>query len=146
MRSIANGPRLVNEVVEYKLRQHPYWQRVLDIIFLHGLKVDCVIGIWEWERRITQTVIFDLDMGFDVKRAAETDDVADTLSYRDVAKRITTHVKLTKAKLIERLAEEAAAIILDEFGADWCRVRVNKRGAVSTAGDVGVVIERRSKN
>ena len=98
----------------------------MDTIFLHGLKVDCVIGVWEWERRIIQTIIFD------------------TLSYRDVAKRVTAHVQAAKANLIERLAEEVAGIILEEFGAKWCRVRVNKRGAVTHAGDVGVLIERGS--
>jgi dihydroneopterin aldolase len=117
---------------------------LVDIIFLHGLKVDCVIGVWEWERRIIQTIIVDLDMAFDVRRAAKSDDISDTLSYRDVAKRVTAHVQAAKANLIERLAEEVAGILLEEFGAKWCRVRVNKRGAVTDAGDVGVLIERGS--
>ena len=65
----------------------------MDTIFLHGLKVDCVIGVWEWERRIIQTIIIDLDMAFDVQRAAKSDDISDTLSYRDVAKRVTAHVQ-----------------------------------------------------
>ena len=117
---------------------------LVDTIFLHGLKVDCVIGVWEWERRIIQTIIIDLDMAFDVQRAAKSDDISDTLSYRDVAKRVTAHVQVAKANLIERLAEEVADIILEEFSAKWCRVRVNKRGAVTHAGDVGVLIERGS--
>ena len=85
---------------------------LVDTIFLHGLKVDCVIGVWEWERRIIQTIIVDLDMAFDVRRAAKSDDISDTLSYRDVAKRVTAHVQAAKANLIERLAEEGAGIIL----------------------------------
>ena len=83
-------------------------------------------------------------MAFDVQRAAKSDDISDTLSYRDVAKRVTAHVQVAKANLIERLAEEVADIILEEFSAKWCRVRVNKRGAVTHAGDVGVLIERGS--
>ena len=114
----------------------------VDIIFLHGLKVECVIGIWEWERRITQTLIFDLDIGFDTAVAAKTGAIEDTLSYREVAKRVTAYTKETQANLVETLAQGVADILLEEFGVLWCKVRVNKRGAVTGATNVGVVIER----
>ena len=114
----------------------------MDIIFLHGLKVDCVVGIWEWERRITQQLIFDLDIGFDTTTAAASGEISDTLSYRDVAKRVIAYATETQANLVETLAEGVAEILLKEFGSHWCRVQVNKRGAVTGAGDVGVVIER----
>ena len=114
----------------------------VDIIFLHGLKVECVIGVWEWERRITQTLIFDLDIGFDTTVAARSGTIGDTLSYREVAKRVTTYAQETRANLVETLAQGVADILLEEFGVPWCKVRVNKRGAVTGATDVGVVIER----
>ena len=114
----------------------------MDIIFLHGLKVECVIGIWEWERRITQTLIFDLDMGFDTTVAAHSGAIEDTLNYREIAKRITAYSQETRANLVETLAQGVADILLKEFGASWCKVQVNKRGAVTGASDVGVVIER----
>ena len=114
----------------------------VDTIFLHGLKVECVIGIWEWERRITQTLIFDLDIGFDTIAAAHSGTIEDTLSYREVAKRVTAYAQETRANLVETLAQGVADILLEEFGAPWCKVRVNKRGAVTGATDVGVVIER----
>ena len=114
----------------------------MDTIFLHGLKVECVIGIWEWERRITQTLIFDLDIGFDTTAAAQSGTIEDTLSYREVAKRVTVYAEETRANLVETLAQGVARILLEEFGAPWCKVRVNKRGAVTGATDVGVVIER----
>ena len=114
----------------------------VDTIFLHGLKVECVIGIWEWERRITQTLIFDLDIGFDTTVAARTGAIQDTLSYREVAKRVTAYAQNTRANLVETLAQGVADILLEEFGAPWCKVRVNKRGAVTGATNVGVVIER----
>ncbi|MBL09172.1 MAG: dihydroneopterin aldolase [Acidiferrobacteraceae bacterium] len=117
----------------------------MDIIFLHGLKVECVIGIWEWERRITQTLIFDLDIGFDIKQAARSGSIDDTLSYREVAKRVSKYAEQTKARLVETLAEGVAEIVLEEFGALWIKVRVNKRNAVTNATDVGVVIERGSQ-
>lgn len=116
----------------------------MDIIFLHGLKVECVIGIWEWERRISQTLIFDLDIGFDTRFAAKSDSIEDTLSYREVAKRVSAYVVGARAKLVETLAENVAQIVLHEFGASWVKVRVNKRNAVTDATDVGVVIERSS--
>ena len=114
----------------------------MDIIFLHGLEVDCVIGVWEWERRITQKIVIDLDMGWDMAKAAASDDLSDTLSYKDVAKRVSAHVQDVKANLVERLAEDIVNILLGEFGCQWCRVRVNKPGAVTGSKDVGVVVER----
>ncbi len=117
----------------------------MDTIFLHELKVECVIGIWEWERRITQTLIFDLDIGFDTTAAAQSGTIEDTLSYREVAKRVTAYAQETRANLVETLAQGVARILLEEFGELWCKVRVNKRGAVTGATNVGVVIERGSR-
>lgn len=114
----------------------------MDVIFLHGLKVECVIGVWEWERRITQSVFIDLDVGWDTAAAARSDRLQDTLSYKGVAKRVAQLAREGRFHLVETMAERIAALLIDEFGAPWCRVRVNKRGAVTGAGDVGVVIER----
>ena len=114
----------------------------MDIIYLHGLNVDCVIGVWDWERKIKQTITIDLDMGFDIRKAAKSDDLADTLSYKDVSKRVEGFVKDSGFQLVERLAEEIADILLEEFQLKWCRVKINKFGAVRGAGDVGVLIER----
>jgi dihydroneopterin aldolase len=115
----------------------------MDIIFLHGLRIDCVIGIWDWERKIRQSVIIDLDMGFDIRRAAETDAIENTLNYKAVAKRLQDFVGSSQFQLVETMAEQIAAILLREFGLEWVRVRINKRGAVRGARDVGVIIERR---
>jgi dihydroneopterin aldolase len=114
----------------------------MDTIFLHGLKVDAVIGIWDWERRIRQTVVIDLDMAADIRSAAETDNVDDTLNYKLVAKRLQQYVSESEFQLVETLAERIAGIVTDEFGVAWVRVRVNKPGAIRGARDVGVVIER----
>ena len=114
----------------------------MDIIYLHGLKVDCVIGVWEWEQRITQTITIDLDMGADIAKAAHSDDLDDTLSYKAVSKRVKAFVQESRFNLVETMAERVAAILLDEFEISWCRVRINKKGAVRGARDVGVVIER----
>jgi dihydroneopterin aldolase len=117
----------------------------MDIIFLHGLKVDAVIGIWEWERKIRQTVEIDLDMAADIGRAAATDNVEDTLNYKKVAKRLQAFVAESEFQLVETLAERIAGIVTGEFGVPWVRVRVNKPGAIRGARDVGVIIERGEK-
>ena len=114
----------------------------MDTIFLHSLKIDAVIGIWECERKIRQTVVIDLDMAADIRKAAESDDVADTLNYKLVAKRLQSYVAESEFQLVETLAERIAAIVIGEFGVPWVRVRVNKPGAIRGAQDVGVVIER----
>ena len=114
----------------------------MDKIFLNELKVDTVIGLWEWERRIRQTVIIDLEMSGDIAKAAANDDIADALNYKSVAKRVQEFVADSSFKLVETLAENIASIIRDEFGVAWVRVRVNKPGAIRGSRDVGVIIER----
>jgi len=114
----------------------------MDIIFLHELKVETTIGIWEWERKIRQTVVIDLDMSADTGNAAATDSVDDTLNYKLVAKRVQQFVAESSFQLVETLAERIAAIVRDEFDVAWVRVRVNKPGAIRGARGVGVLIER----
>ncbi len=114
----------------------------MDIIFLHDLRVETVIGIWEWERKIRQTVAIDLEMAADVRKAAATDSVDDTLNYKLVAKRLQQFVGESSFQLVETLAEKIAGIVLDEFDVAWVRVKLNKPGAIRGARDVGVVIER----
>ncbi len=114
----------------------------MDIIYLHDLKVDCIIGVWDWERKIKQTVTIDLDMAWDIDVAAKNDRIEDTLNYKDVSKRVSHFVAVSEFSLVERMAVEIASILLTEFAIKWCRVKVNKFGAVRGARDVGVVIER----
>lgn len=114
-----------------------------DTIFLRDLRVETVIGIWEWERRIRQTVSIDLRMGADIRKAAATDRIEDTLNYKLVAKRVQQFVSESSFKLVESLAENIATIVLDEFDLPWVEVSVNKPGAIRGARDVGVVILRR---
>ena len=114
----------------------------MDKIFLTELKVDTIIGIWEWERKIRQTVIIDLEMSADIAKAAATDSVDDTLNYKSVAKRIQSFVGDSSFQLVETLAERIAGIIREEFGVQWVKVRVNKPGAIRGSRDVGILIER----
>ena len=117
----------------------------MDKIFLNELKVETVIGIWEWERKIRQTVVIDLEMSADIAKAAATDSVEDTLNYKLVAKRIQAFVSESSFQLVETLAERIAGIIRDEFDVLWVKVRVNKVGAIRGARDVGILIERGEK-
>jgi len=114
----------------------------MDKIFLSELKVDTVIGIWDWERKIRQTVIIDLEMSADIARAAATDSIEDTLNYKGVAKRVQEFVAESSFQLVETLAEKIAAIVRDEFDVQWVKVRVNKPGAIRGSKDVGILIER----
>ena len=114
----------------------------MDIIYLHDLRIEAVIGLWEWERKIRQTVAIDLEMSADIRKAAATDSVDDTLNYKLVAKRLQQYVGESSFQLVETLAEKIAGIVLDEFGVAWVRVKVNKPGAIRGARDVGVIIER----
>lgn len=118
----------------------------MDIVFLRDLRIETVIGIWEWERRIRQVVSIDLEMATDVRRAAATDRIDDALNYKDVAKRLIAFVGDSEFQLIETLAEAVARIVVTEFGVPWVRVSAAKPGAVQGSKDVGVVIERSTED
>jgi len=117
----------------------------MDMVYLRDLKVDCVIGIHDWERRVRQTLYIDIDLATDIRKAAGSDDIKDTLDYKAVSKRIQQFVGESSFQLVETLAEKLADTILKEFPVPWVRVRINKKGAVRNAGAVGVVIERGAK-
>jgi dihydroneopterin aldolase len=113
-----------------------------DRIFLRGLSVDCIIGFIDWERRIKQTVVIDLELPVDCRRAAVTDEVADTLDYKKVSKRIIAFVEGSQFKLVETLAHKIAMLVLEEFRVDWVRLSVNKPGAIRGSRDVGITLQR----
>ena len=113
-----------------------------DIIFLRELTVETTIGIYDWERRIKQALVFDLEMAADIRKAAESDAIEDTVDYKAVSKRIQTYVSQSRFQLVETLAERVAALVIQEFNVPWVRLTLNKRGAVRGARDVGVTIER----
>jgi len=114
----------------------------MDIIYIHDLAVDCVIGVWDWERELEQRIYIDLDMATDITAAAVSDRLNDTLNYKAVSRRVSEYAVESKCQLVERLAEGIATLLQEEFAIPWCRVRINKHGALTRAGDVGVVIER----
>jgi len=113
-----------------------------DRIFLRGLAVECIIGFIEWERRLKQTVVIDLELPVDCRRAALTDDVENTLDYKKVAKRVIAFVESSEFHLVETLAHRMALTVLEEFDLDWIRLSVNKPGAIRGSRDVGVSVER----
>jgi len=114
----------------------------MDIVYIRALRIDTVIGIYEWERKTRQTVVLDIEMSADIARAAATDAIRDTLDYKAVSKRLIQFVGESGFQLVETLAERCAGIIRDEFGVRWVRVTLNKAGAVRGADAVGVIIER----
>jgi len=116
----------------------------MDIVFIRDLRIDTVVGIYDWERRIRQTVILDIDMGTDIRRAAASDNIEDTLDYKAVAKRVAQYVSEQEFQLVETLAENVAAIVLKEFNVQWIKVTLHKPGAVSGSKSVGIIIERNS--
>lgn len=115
----------------------------MDIIFIRGLQVETVIGIYDWEQRIRQQVVLDLELGTDIQQAAQSDQIDDTLSYESVARRVSEYIKDNEFLLLERLAEQTAELLQQEFKLPWLRLSVSKPGAVANARIVGVTIERR---
>lgn len=117
----------------------------MDIVYIRDLKIDTVIGIFDWERRIRQTVSIDLEMATDIRPAAASDDIKDALDYKAVSKRIIAFVSGSEFLLVEKLSEEVASIVLNEFNVPWLRLRLSKPGAIRGSQDVGIIIERGEK-
>ena len=114
----------------------------MDKVFIEALEIDCVIGIYDWERKIRQTVALDLEMAFDNTVPAASDRIDDTLDYKRVSKRLIAFVGESSYGLVETLAENCARIILEEFGVRHVRLKLSKPGAVRGARAVGVIVER----
>jgi len=117
----------------------------MDIVYIRDLRIETIIGIFDWEREVRQAVSLDLEMAADMRRAAATDDIAHALDYKAVAKRLIAFIEDSQFLLVERMAEEIAGLVQREFGVPWLRLRVSKPGALRGARDVGIIIERGAK-
>lgn len=117
----------------------------MDIVYIRDLRIDTIIGIFDWEREVRQTVSLDLEMATDIRSAAASDDIEQALNYKAVAKRLIAHVEQSDCLLVERLAEEVAGIVVEEFRVPWVRLRLSKPGALRGSRDVGLIIERGEK-
>ncbi|MCX7035570.1 MAG: dihydroneopterin aldolase [Proteobacteria bacterium] len=113
-----------------------------DRVFLRGLAIQTTIGFIEWERHVKQTVVIDLEIPVDCARAAQQDDVIDTVDYKSIAKRTIGFVEAAEFKLVETLGHRLAMTLLAEFDIAWIRLTVNKPGAIRGSRDVGITLER----
>ena len=118
----------------------------MDTIFLSGLTTECIIGIWDWERKVKQKVVVDLEMAADIRKAATSDSIEDTLDYKRVSKRLLQFIADSEFQLVETLTERIAQIVVIEFGVPAVKVRLNKQGALRGSRDVGILIERRRED
>ena len=114
----------------------------MDIVFIKDLRIETIIGIYDWERRVKQTISLDLEMAADLRAAAATDAIDDTLNYKAIGKRLIAFVGESEYQLVETLAEKVAAVVLTEFDVEWLKLTVHKPGALRGSRDVGVIIER----
>ena len=114
----------------------------MDTVFINDLRIETIIGIYDWERKVKQTVSLDLEMSADIRAAAATDAIEDTLNYKAVAKRLIDFVGESEFQLVETLAEKIADIVRTEFNVSRVKLTVRKPGAVRGSRDVGVIIER----
>ena len=117
----------------------------MDIIYINDLRIETIIGIYGWERKTRQTVVLDIEMGTDIRKASTTENVEDTINYKLVAERLFDFVGGSEFELVETLAEQISDILLNEFNVPWLRLKLNKQGALKGVRDVGVIIERGNK-
>lgn len=114
----------------------------MDKIFIHALKTETIVGIFDWERQVKQTVVLDIEFSADIRKAALSDSIDDTLNYKRVAKRVLAFIEASSFHLVETLAEHVAMLILEEFNVSSVRVALSKPGAIRSSRDVGVMLER----
>lgn len=114
----------------------------MDKIYIHALKTETIVGIFDWERQVKQTVVLDIELSADIRKAALTDSIDDTLNYKRVAKRVLAFIEGSSFHLVETLAEHVAMLILEEFAVAWVRIALSKPGAIRSSRDVGVMLER----
>ena len=117
----------------------------MDIIYIHGLQCTCRVGVWDWEKRIDQTLVLDIDLATNIKSAAESDDLQDTLDYKKISDRVIEYAQANTFDLIETLVERLAGTILEEFNVPWVRIKLDKGGVVKNVNHVGILIERGTK-
>jgi dihydroneopterin aldolase len=117
----------------------------MDIVYIRDLRIETIIGIYDWEREVKQTVSLDLEMAYDIRKAGETDDIQYALNYKSIAKRLIAFIEESEFLLVERMAEEVAAIVLNEFSVPWLKLRVSKPGALRGSKDVGIILQRGKK-
>ena len=118
----------------------------MDLVFIEDLRIETIIGIYDWERTTRQVVALDSEMAFDNTRPAASDRIEDTLDYKAVSKRLIAFVGESHFELVETLAERCAALIREEFGVAWLRLKLSKPGAVTGSRAVGVLIERGTRS
>ncbi|MED5429843.1 MAG: dihydroneopterin aldolase [Pseudomonadota bacterium] len=114
----------------------------MDIIFIKELCIETVIGIYDWERKIKQMICIDLELGTDISKSSNSDDVKDTLDYKAVAKTVKSFLEKSEFMLVEALAEETVKLIFKKFDVSYIKARFSKPGAVTGSKEVGVIIER----
>ena len=114
----------------------------MDIVYIRDLKINAVIGIYEWEQRIKQQINVNLEMGWDNRKAAQSDDIKDTLNYKAAANLVKELVEKSEFELVEALAEHIAILLLEKMNIPWIKVSLGKPMAVTGSLEVGVTIER----
>jgi dihydroneopterin aldolase len=114
----------------------------LDKIFIHALKTEAIIGIFDWERQVKQTILVDLEFSANIRKAALSDSIDDTLNYKKVAKRVLSFIEASQFHLVETMADSVAMVLLEDFGLEWVKVTLSKPGAIRSSRDVGIIIER----
>ena len=114
----------------------------MDIVFIKELCIETIIGIYDWERKIKQVVCIDLEISTDISKASSTEEISNTVDYKDVSKKVKAFIESSKVLLIETLAEETIQMIFKEFEIEHIKGRFSKPGAVTGSKEVGVIIER----
>tara|TARA_Y100001970_G_C14210663_1_gene846692 strand:- start:758 stop:1120 length:363 start_codon:yes stop_codon:yes gene_type:complete len=118
----------------------------MDKIFLRDLKLKTRIGIFEWEKQIDQVININIEVGTDIKRASETDDVQYSLDYKSLSIKVKDYVSNNQHDLIETLIENIAQMLLDEFDINYVTISISKPGAIRDSQDVGIEITRNKKS
>ena len=113
----------------------------MDKIFLHGMKADTLIGVYDWERQQKQTLILDLDVVLP-ENSHQDDNIEHTIHYGEMCQLIRQELADCDFKLLESLAEFVAQLVFEHYPTPQLRLRVSKVGVLPDVREVGIEIER----
>ena len=114
----------------------------MDVIFISELKIETLIGIYQWEKVVPQTIQLDLEVGLPGEHAATSDDIADTIDYSRIVGRVEQLFKEQHFSLLEKAGAAIADLLVREFAAPWVKISVAKLAPLQNVKKLGVTIER----
>ncbi len=116
----------------------------MDIIHLKNIRIKTKIGVWAWEKLVSQNISLDLEFAVDTSVSSRSDKLSDTKDYSQVVCEIESFIQNSSLQLVESLAVQLSEKLMEEFSLQWIKLKINKIGIIPNVTEIGITIERGS--